>query len=47
MCGFGRVQSQAGDCIEPFEHSTLTVVTDGSEDLLIHCLNAPRPTKES
>ena len=37
MYGFGRVQSQA--IIDSIKHCELTVITDGRDDLLIHCLN--------
>ena len=37
MYGFGRVQSQA--IIDSIKHCELTVITDGRDDLVIHCLN--------
>ena len=30
--------------IDSFNHCTLTIVMDGSEDLLIHCLKASQPS---
>ena len=40
---FDHVQSQAEVIIDSFKHCTLTITTDGSEDLLIHCLKPNQP----
>ena len=37
MYGFGRVNHKQV-IIDSFKHCEVTVVADGSEDLLIHCL---------
>ena len=38
MYSFGHVWTETEVIIDSFKHCTLTITTDGNEDLLIHCL---------